>query len=213
MTPKLKLPPRLNSSERLYQLSVPLIGLTGGIATGKSTVAKLLRQRGIEIIDADTLVKEAYQLPNVLSAIDQLCPGISQGGQVDFKKLRTLVFSDNLLKVNVEKIIYQELPKLFLAKVSAEANFIIYDVPLLFERGLDKLSDYSIVVYCPLEVQRQRLLARDEVTPEIAQKILDSQWPIEKKREAANFVIDNGGDIEQLEENVAGLLTQLFQAH
>ncbi len=211
MNLKLRAPETKKPQDRLYQLQVPLIGLTGGIATGKSTVASMLRKRGYEIIDADALVKRAYTMSTVKEKISALCPEAVVLGEIDFKILRERVFSNPKLKENVEAIIYAELPILFLSEVKPEQNFIIYDVPLLFEKGLNLKSDYSVVVYCPANIQRARLLERDRLDPEIADKILASQWPIDRKRESADFVVDNSLGLEQLERNVEDLLEKLFE--
>lgn len=206
-----KLPPTKQPSERLYELTIPLIGLTGGIATGKSTVANFMRKRGLPIIDADALVKLAYQLPHVKDAIGEWCPEAIDDGEINFKILRERFFSESELKTKIEKLIYEELPTLFKKQIQSNAKFVIYDVPLLFERGLDGLSDYSIVVYCPEEMQRERLIKRDQLSAESADKILSAQWPIERKRETADFVLENTSDLNQLEKNVEDLLAKLFE--
>lgn len=211
MTSRFKLPETKQPNERLYGLTVPLIGLTGGIATGKSTVANYMRQRGLPIIDADALVKLAYQLPHVKDAIGKWCPEAIDAGEINFKILRERFFSDSELKAKVEKLIYDELPALFKKQIQNDAKFVIYDVPLLFERGLDSLSDYSVVVYCPDKMQRKRLMKRDQLSAESADKILSAQWPIERKREAADFVVENTSDLSQLERNVEELLASLFE--
>ncbi len=212
MSLRFKLAATKTSEQRLYQLNVPLIGLTGGIATGKSTVANLMREHGLDIIDADALVKLAYQMPHVKNTIAQWCPAAMKAEEIDFKILREHVFSDSDLKERVEKLIYVELPELFKAQIKKGAQFVVYDVPLLFERGLNDLSDYSIVVYCPREIQKERLIKRDQVSSESADKILAAQWPIERKREAADFVIENISDLNQLKRNVVDLLGKLFES-
>lgn len=185
-----------DQSDRLYNLSVPVIGLTGGIATGKSTVSSKLREEGHPVICADSLVKEVYKSPETIDHLKDNYPNILNNQEVDFKELRKAFFSDEKTQKDIEQLIYKQLPSMFLKfyeelKASAEVSYIVYDVPLLFEKGLDKLVDQKFVVYCPREQQIQRLINRDHIDKELAEKILLKQMPIEEKKELADFIIDN----------------------
>lgn len=203
---------RLSQNERLYQYDKPIIALTGGIATGKSTVTNILEAQGLEIVDADRLVKEIYATDEAKKFIASLVPEAVSHDEIKFKKLREVFFSDNSIKAKVEKFIYQRLPDAFqkAAKEIKNQDFYIYDVPLLFERGLEQLVDQVIVVYAPAEVQLARVMDRDKSTEEIAKKILDQQMDIEAKKLKGNFVINNAGSMAELTAEVEKLLRNIL---
>lgn len=202
----------IQSADRLYGLTKPLIGLTGGIATGKSTVSKMLMARGLSIIDADQLVKTAYTQTNVLKELQLLAPNcFGVAGEVDFKKLRALVFNDPNLKAQIEQLIYAQLPALFNAQASkVTQDFIIYDVPLLFEKQLASKFDYKVLVYAPQELQLERLIKRDQIERELALQMLKGQESIEVKKRLADYVIDNQADEAKLAEKVQVFLSEFF---
>lgn len=206
---------RLSVERRLYNIPVPIIGLTGGIGTGKSTVAALLKKHGLAIIDADANVKAVYQRPETVEFIKNHFPSVViVDDAIDFKKLREKVFSDLQAKQLIEDHIYAHLPQTFKEAYEKlnKPGFIIYDVPLLFEKKLNELVDVSVCVYAPRDVQVQRLMARDHSPRELAEKILSNQLDIEEKRKLSDFVIANTGDLNQLEKNVEEFLKNVIQA-
>ena len=202
---------RLNNENRLYKLNVPVIGLTGGIASGKSTVTAILKQKGLPVIDADHLVKEIYALPETLDFIKNNFPEVIKFGVIQFPLLRQKVFSNSDVKSKIEEFIYQRLHMAF--KLAFEnlhqPSVVIYDVPLLFEKNLEHLFDLTVLVYTPLTIQRQRLMARDNHTDEIANNILNQQMDIEIKKSKAEFIIDNSQTLAHLTEEVNNLLRQI----
>lgn len=200
----------LTSENRLYQTDIPIIGLTGGIATGKSQVSKLLAN--LPIIDADKNVKEIYATNESKEFILKHFPQAIVKQDIDFKILRSIVFSDEKAKNHIENYIYSKLPAVFNSHLNKLGNidFVIYDVPLLFEKGLDKLIDVSVVVYAPENIQKQRLIQRDQISEELAQKIINSQLNIEIKKKKANFVIDNSATLEDLAKNVDQFKNTIF---
>lgn len=203
----------LTSSERLYQYDKPMVALTGGIATGKSTVTKLLKDKGLQIIDADQLVKSIYQEIETKEFIQNNFPTVWDHDEINFKLLRELVFSDAKVKEEVETWIYQRLPAAFhmAALKIKNQDFYFYDVPLLFERGLDTKVDLTLLVYAPRKIQLARVIDRDESKQETAIKILDSQIDIEEKKEKADFVIDNSGSMIELAAEIDQLLLQILE--
>lgn len=205
---------RQQLNERLYQMPVPIIGLTGGIATGKSSVSKILIENGIKIIDADALVKGIYRSNDVLNEIKQIAPTAFNGEILDFKKLRELFFSNKELQKNIETIIYRRMPDAFRFAyendVKDKQNFIVYDVPLLFEKDLAPKVDVKVCVWCSREMQIERLIKRDGINRDLAEKILERQWPIEKKKEASDLLIDNSESLTSLKNNVNDLLANLL---
>lgn len=195
---------KLNQASRLYNYERPIVAITGGIATGKSSVTKLLEAKGFKIIDADQLVKSIYATQEAKDFIKSNYPEAWVNNEIDFKGLRTLVFQNPKIKENVESFIYQRLPRAFqeaTTKVTGQ-DFYIYDVPLLFERKLDSKVDLTIVVYSPKEVQLERIIARDGSSAEIANKILDQQMDIEEKKKKADVVIDNSKGLTELAAEV-----------
>jgi dephospho-CoA kinase len=204
---------RLNNENRLYKLNVPVIGLTGGIASGKSTVTAILKQKGLPVIDADHLVKEIYALPETLDFIKNNFPDVIKDGGIQFPLLRQKVFSNSDVKSKIEEFIYQRLPiafKLAFEKLH-KPSMVIYDVPLLFEKSLEHLFDLTVLVYAPLSTQRQRLMARDNHTDEIANNILNQQMDIESKKLKAEFIIDNTRTQAELTEEVNNFLRQIME--
>jgi dephospho-CoA kinase len=204
---------RLNDENRLYKLNVPVIGLTGGIASGKSTVTAILKQKGLPVIDADHLVKEIYTLPETLDFIKKNFPDVIKDGGIQFPILRQKVFSNSDVKSKIEGFIYQRLPMVF--KLAFEKlhqpSMVIYDVPLLFEKNLEHLFDLTVLIYAPQSTQRQRLMARDNHTEEIANNILNQQMDMESKRSKAEFIIDNTRTQSELTEEVNNFLRQIME--
>lgn len=192
----------LNLNNRLYQINVPIIGLTGGIATGKSTVSKYLKDKyKLEIIDADLIIKTIYQREDTLNLIRLIASDCINDNQINFPKLREIFFKNNDLKQKIEKHLFskfEEVFKIFYYKQKTK-NFIIYDVPLLFEKDLDKLIDINILVYASRETQIKRIQKRDQTDLSTINKILDAQIDIEEKKSKAQFVIDNSKNKKAIE--------------
>jgi len=202
-----------NPENRLYQMPVPIIGLTGGIGTGKSTVSDILRKKNIAVIDADKLVKNIYTFPETLDFISNHFPLAFQNGAIDFPKLREIVFADSAAKKSIEDFIYTYLPSEF-KKAYEELNnpeFIVYDVPLLFEKKLDEKVDLTVCVYAKRKTQIERLLSRDKSTPELAEKMLASQMEIDEKKRLSDILIDNQNDLEALNFSIEEFLKGIIE--
>jgi len=204
----------LSTSTRLYQMPVPVIGLTGGIATGKSTVSKILLKQGFAIIDADQLVKSIYQQIEVIQEIKAAHTKCIIDQEIDFKILREAFFNNPELQTKIEGIIYQRMPLAFKQAYqrqdSKKQNFIIYDVPLLFEKRLAPLVDLKVCVWSSSQQQIKRLMVRDGISEELCLKILTRQWDINKKRDQSDLVIMNDSSLEQLEHNVQSFISDLL---
>lgn len=203
---------KLGPDQRLYALDVPLIGLTGGIATGKSSVSNILNSKSLPIIDADALVKEIYAKESTKTLVASVAPTVSGLNGIDFKALRAIFFKDSKVKSELETHIYGLLPSAFQKAYEDldSPDFVIYDVPLLFEKGLDKVMDATVLVYAPREQQIERLINRDHIDENLAKTILSNQWPIDKKRDLADLIIDNSNDFKALDEKVESLAQELF---
>lgn len=174
-----------------------LVGLTGGIATGKSTLARLLRERGVPVIDADELSRAASRTAPVLDAVardfgrDFLLPD----GQLDRKKMGALVFGDDEARRRLEAILHPAIRAAMVAetqRLAAEGHpLAIYDTPLLFEAGLGAEVECVVVVYAPRIEQIERVVRRDGLTWPEAQARLAAQMDIEEKARLADAVVDN----------------------
>lgn len=204
---------RLDSNRRLYKLDIPVIGLTGGIASGKSTVGQLLRDKGFAIVDADRLVKEIYTQPETLEFIKKDFPEVIKNGGIEFPLLRQKVFSNPEVKAKVENFIYQRLVPKFKSAFEKfnQPQLLIYDIPLLFEKNMEGYFDLTVLVYAPQELQLERLMKRDAQTELQASNIIGQQMDIEDKKLKADFIIDNSGSLTELTEELDKFLRQIIE--
>lgn len=185
------------------------IGLTGGIASGKSTVAKLLAQRNIAIIDADQLAHLALE-PGQKPYLDVINIFGSQiknpDEKIDRRKLGEIVFKDKEKLRKLEALIHpfvQDRAALMRKQFQDQGHgFAVYDVPLLFEKSLQKNFDRVVVVYSSEQQQIQRMKRRNQLTEQECLDRLSAQVPIEDKKKLADDVILNTSDLETLEKNV-----------
>lgn len=185
------------------------VGLTGGIATGKSTVSKLLMVRGLPVVDADVLAREAVQIGTVVHAeiVQAFGPdAVLSDGQLNRKRIGEIVFRDPVRLQWLESVIHPEVRRLAEAKrrelQSQGHQVAFYDVPLLFEKKMESLFDRVVVVACSPELQLQRLIARDGLTEEEAKRRIATQLPITDKVKKADEVIVNDGSLQDLERAV-----------
>jgi dephospho-CoA kinase len=193
-----------------------VVGLTGGIASGKSTVSQMFREAGIPVICADELAHEVVKPGS--AALDKIRQTfgdefIDSEGNLDRAAMARLVFDDKSRRKDLESIIHprvaEEQRKLIREFAAQGHNIVVVDVPLLYESGLEESFDMILVAYVPHEVQIQRLIARDRVTDKEARSRLDAQLPIDKKKRLAGRVIDNTGPVEHTREQVLGIIKEL----
>ena len=175
-----------------------VVGLTGSIGMGKSTVAAMFRQEGVPVFDADAVVHE-LQGPDgrLVAAIEKAFPGSTSAAGVDRQKLGTAVFeSDEKMKV-LEGIVHPAVAEEREAFLQAHrsADIIVYDIPLLFEKGTRYNLDTIMVVSAPSDVQRTRVLARPGMTPQKFEAILARQMPDAEKRARADHIIDTSASL------------------
>ncbi len=177
-----------------------LVGLTGGIATGKSSVAALLAARGAVLIDADLLAREvlAPGTPGFEEVVARFGPAVlDSGGAIDRTALGTVVFAEPQLRAALEQVTHPRIHALMQERVAAAlataAPLVVADIPLLFEAQRQDSFDGTMLVYAPACVQMQRLRERDHLDDVSACQRLAAQIPIEEKRALATWVIDNGG--------------------
>ncbi len=193
-----------------------VVGLTGGIATGKSTFAAALRVRGVPVVDADALARDVVARGSpALAEIARTFGAdvLDPGGALDRKKLAARVFADPQARRRLEAITHPAIRDAMLAETArldaAGHDLAFYDAPLLYEVGLDAALDSVVVVYAPREAQRARLAARDGIAPADAEARLAAQWPIEEKAARADFVVDNTGGTGDLGPKADRLLADL----
>ncbi|MFH1115614.1 MAG: dephospho-CoA kinase [Pseudomonadota bacterium] len=193
-----------------------VVGLTGGIASGKSTVSSLLQQMGVPVICADELAHEAVK-PGA-PALEEIRrefgdETIDEEGNLDRAAMARLVFHDPALRRKLESIIH---PRVSEGKNKRLAVFrgqghdvAVVDVPLLYESGWEKAFDLVVVVYVTRDVQERRLVERDGMSLDEAHARLEAQMPIDEKRDRADKLVDNTGSLQRTREQVESLLKEL----
>ena len=192
-----------------------IIGITGGIASGKSTVTEFLRQKGFQVVDADAVVhqlqKPGGRLYQVL--VEHFGEKILlENGELNRPLLASLIFSNpeeqEWSKRTQGEIIREELAALRNLFAQTEALFFM-DIPLLFEQDYASWFDETWLVYVNRDVQLERLMKRDQISKEAAESRLNSQWPLERKISLASHSLDNNGNQEQLIAQVVQLLDEM----
>lgn len=189
-----------------------IIGITGGIASGKSTVTNFLRQKGFEVVDADALVHQLQKPGGRLYQILVEHFGekvLLEDGKLNRPLLASLIFSNSeereWSKETQGKIIREELGSLR-DKLAKTEDVFFMDIPLLFEQDYASWFDETWLVYVSRDTQLDRLMNRDQLSKESAETRLASQWPLEEKKKFATYILDNNGSREQLLSQVVTLL-------
>lgn len=183
-----------------------IIGLTGGIASGKSTVSKVLSTLGAKIIDADLKAKEISEKDETIKEIEKTFGKdiIGELGKIDREKLKNIVFSDKEKLKKLNNIIHPKVISEF-KKIKENANkndIIIFDVPLLFESKMDKMCDKVILIIADEPTQIKRMIERDGITEVLAKKIIDSQMGLDEKIKKSDILIENNGGLLELNEKI-----------
>ena len=188
-----------------------VIGLTGGIASGKSTVSNFLRELGAVVIDADAIARQLAnpQQPLWQKFVERFGEAVLLADKsLDRKKIGAIVFADKAQRRWLDKVshplIEKELRRLLAACKAQQAEIVVLDVPLLYEVQWDKLTDEVWVVYVDEQTQLERLQRRDAMPESLARQRIAAQLPLEEKARKADFVIDNMGLQEKTKEQVRG---------
>lgn len=194
-------------------MSKPLIiGLTGSIGMGKSTVAAMFERAGVPVFDADAQVR-AMQGPGgeLVEAIEALFPGSTGPDGVNRDALGKLVFADKAKLAELEALVHPAVgqKRATFLEENASQPLILFDIPLLFEGGGNAAVDVVVVVSAPAEAQRERVLVRPGMTEEKFAHILGLQTPDAEKREGADYVIDTGTSLAETEAQVLALIDKL----
>lgn len=189
------------------------VGLTGGIASGKSTVSSLLIKKGYTVIDADIEARlavekgeEAYQ--EILRHFGERV--LLKDGSIDRAELGSIIFHNETERKALNSIVHPAVRKRMTAKkeraISRKEQLIILDIPLLFESKLQYMCDKTLLVYADEDIQLQRLMQRNQLSEKEAMARIQSQMPLKDKKALADAVIDNNGTIEETEKQLCGIL-------
>lgn len=186
------------------------IGLTGGIGSGKSTVADEFRRLGVPVIDADIIAHELTE--NGSSAVQEIVAALGEGildsrGRLDRPALRRQVFGDEAKRRQLESILHPRIRQAMLeqAAMHVDAPYVIMVIPLLIETGLTGLVHRILVIDLPEELQQRRARERDGVPPGDIRRIMDAQCSRETRLASADDIIDNSGDPASLKPQVETL--------
>lgn len=197
-------------------MALRVFGLTGGIGSGKSTVAAMLRERGVPVVDADELAREAVApgsegLTQVLAALG--ADLLQADGSLDRKRLGARVFHDETARKKLNSIVHPIVRRLsqerFATLAAAGEELAAYDVPLLFEVGLDAALRPVVLVAASEATQLSRILARDGLSEAEAKARIAAQLPLAVKRQRADHVVENDGSREELAAQVDAVLAKL----
>lgn len=192
------------------------IGLTGGIACGKSTVASQLVRRGALLVDADRIAREVVEPGSpVLSRVAEHFGAevLLPDGSLHRKKLGEIIFANPAAREELNQLLHPPIRAMMRERMAAlekdhPDKLVVVDVPLLYESKLTFMFSEVMVVYVPRELQLERLMARDSISQEQAEQRLAAQMPIDEKRKLADVVIDNSGTLEETERQVNRFMEQ-----
>jgi dephospho-CoA kinase len=192
-----------------------VIGLTGGIASGKSTVAKMFRAHSIPVIDADEIAKAVVvqgtsTYKNIVQAFGKQV--LQEDGEIDRAKLGAIIFNDEQQRNTLNQIVHPVVRKEMLMQrdqyIKEGVSAVVLDIPLLYESNLMYLVEKVLVVWVDQQTQLQRLMKRNNFLQEEARARIHSQMSLEKKKEMADYIIDNTGSIEDTEAQIRCILQE-----
>ncbi|OLO27848.1 dephospho-CoA kinase [Alkalihalophilus pseudofirmus] len=192
-----------------------IIGLTGGISSGKSTVSNLISTIGIPIIDADVIAREVVEPGE--SAYEQIVAHfgsrvLQEDGTIARKRLGEIIFNDENERTVLNSIVHPAIRKRMLEtkdRLLADGySVVVYDIPLLFESDLRHMVDKILLVYVDEHVQLERLMERDQSTKEEALSRINSQMPLKDKCQLSDEVINNNGSLEETKQQLIDILTK-----
>jgi dephospho-CoA kinase len=191
-----------------------LLGLTGSIGMGKSTTAKLFEEAGVPVYDADATVHKVYE-GEAVPAVEAAFPGSTVNGKVDRQKLSAMVVNNPEAMKRLETVVHPMLRSYQLKFLSdaekSGAPVAVLDVPLLYETGGENRVDAVVVVTTAPDVQRERILARDNMTADKLDAILARQLPDEEKRKRADFVVDTSHGLEPVRQRIREILREVVK--
>ena len=193
-----------------------LVGLTGGIGSGKSTVARLLEKRGAVVFDADLLAREAVEpgTPGHAAVIERFGADVlAPGGELDREALASVVFADPSARRDLEEIVHPEVRRLFAEGSEAYRDtdrVVVFSAPLLVETGMHTAFEILVVVSATVATQIERLMRQRGMSESSIRARIVAQAPLEDKAAVADFLVDNEGMLDELESQVDRLWNDLF---
>ncbi|MCP1223995.1 dephospho-CoA kinase [Sebaldella sp. S0638] len=191
-----------------------VLGITGGIATGKTAVSNILQEMGFDIIDMDIISREVIKLPEIIKMLtEEFGIDILTDGSVDRKKLRETVFNDKEKVDKIDDIMHPAIIKISQEKIEKlkgmKKKLIVVVIPLLFEVHLEYLADKILLVAASREKQTERIIKRDNTNKTDAENIINSQMSLDEKRLKSDYIIENNGSLSELREKVLKFLNNL----
>lgn len=189
-----------------------IIGLTGGIGTGKSSAVEYFIKYGAIVIDADKISKNVTDSKEIIEKIEkEFGKEYINNGKIERKKLRKHVFSNKEELVKLNNITHPVIIEKIKNEIEKNRNkkLVIVDVPLLFETGLEVIVEKVILISAPFEVQLSRIIARDNIDYESALNAIKAQMPLKEKIKKADFIIENGGTKEELADKIYDFISKI----
>lgn len=190
-----------------------VLGLTGGIGTGKSTVGKILQKKGYPIVDTDIIAREVVQSTEILEKLQkEFGKEIVENGKLNRNKLGQIVFKDKNKLNMLNSIMHPAILKKMWKEVEIlkkNNKHIFVDVPLLFEINIEKSFDKVVLIYANRNIQVNRIMLRDGKTKDEALNVINSQMDIEIKKEKSDYIIINENSLEELENNINNILEEI----
>ena len=195
-----------------------VIGLTGGIGTGKSTVSQILKEKKFPVIDLDIISHEVIKFPKVVEKIvenfgkEVLEYNNTGNWIVSREKLGRVIFGNREKRLILNSVMHPEILRIMREKIlecKKENKIIFVEIQLLFEVQWEKEFDYILLVSAEKETQIKRILARDKRSKEEALSIINSQMPLDEKKKRSDYVIENDGNIQDLERKIDGFLKKI----
>ena len=196
-----------------------VIGLTGGIGTGKSTVSQILKEKNFPVIDLDIISHEVIKFPKVVEKIvenfgkEVLEYNNTGNWIISREKLGRVIFGNREKRIILNSIMHPEILRIMREKIlecKKENKIIFVEIQLLFEVQWEKEFDYILLVSAEKETQIKRILARDKRSEEEALSIINSQMPLDEKKKRSDYVIENDGNIQDLERKIDGFLKKVI---
>lgn len=186
-----------------------VLGLTGGIGSGKSAVSAMFEELGIQVVDADIVAREVVEPGSIgLKKITEHFGNeiLTSEGTLDRAKLRTIIFADESEKQWLNSLLHPLIRESMITQLKqATSQYVILVAPLLFENGLEKFCDHTLLIDVPVEVQISRTTARDNVSTELAKQIIASQMSRADKKKKATDILDNNRPLEEVKIDVLKL--------
>ena len=195
-----------------------VIGLTGGIGTGKSTVSQILKEKNFPVIDLDVISHEVIKFPKVVEKIvenfgkEVLEYNNTGNWIVSREKLGRVIFGNREKRLILNSVMHPEILRIMREKIlecKKENKIIFVEIQLLFEVQWEKEFDYILLVSAEKETQIKRILSRDKRSKEEALSIINSQMPLDEKKKISDYVIENDGNIQDLERKIDGFLKKI----